>query len=112
MLSSMQLLFGSLAIMVNDEVDCRPITLRRRVFPVWRFGRLVDPDQQRVLILDSELCAVTLSRDFAILGSMAVMAQFSFRPTTLRRRVFPVLLFIEANPSSRNPKSNSITHMF
>jgi hypothetical protein len=45
-------------------------------------------DQQHALILDAELCAVTLSRDFAIIGSLAVMAQFSFRPMALRRHAF------------------------
>lgn len=34
------------------------MALRRRVSPVLRFGQLVDPDQQRTLILDAELCAV------------------------------------------------------
>ena len=35
------------------------MTLRRRVSPVLRFGWLVDPDQQRSLTLDAELCAIT-----------------------------------------------------
>jgi hypothetical protein len=34
--------------------------------------------------------------DFAFIGSLAIMTQFSFRPKALRRRVFPVLLFIGA----------------
>jgi hypothetical protein len=72
------------------------MTLRRRVSPVLRFGWLVDHDQQRALILDAELCAITFSRDFAFIGSRAIIAQFSFRSTTLRRRVFPVLLFVGA----------------
>jgi hypothetical protein len=33
---------------------------------------------------------------FALLGSLAIMTQFSFRSKALRRRVFPVLLFIGA----------------
>ena len=33
------------------------MTLRRRVFPVLRFGSLVDLDQKLALILDAELCA-------------------------------------------------------
>jgi hypothetical protein len=33
---------------------------------------------------------------FAFFGSLAVVAQFSFRPMTLRHRVFPVLLFVGA----------------
>jgi len=33
---------------------------------------------------------------FAFIGSLAILAQFSLRPMTLRRRVFPVLLFIGA----------------
>jgi hypothetical protein len=32
----------------------------------------------------------------AFIGSLAIVAQFSFRPMTLRRRVFPVLLFFGA----------------
>jgi len=52
------MLFGSLAIIVTkNNNDVRPMTLRRRVFPVLRFGRLVDLDQQLALILDAELCA-------------------------------------------------------
>jgi hypothetical protein len=47
---------GSLAIMA--QFSFRSKTLRRRVFPVLRFGWLVDLDQQRSLILDAELCAV------------------------------------------------------
>jgi len=50
------------------------MTLRRRVSPVLRFGWLVDPGQQRALTVDAELCVVTLSRDFAIIGSLAIMA--------------------------------------
>ena len=46
---------GSLAIMTQFSLRSR--TLRHRVFPVLRFGRLVDLDQQRSLILDAELCA-------------------------------------------------------
>ena len=38
------------------------MTLRRRVFPVLRFGRLVDLDQRRALILDAELCAAVFQR--------------------------------------------------
>jgi hypothetical protein len=38
------------------------MTLRRRVSPVLRFGWLVDPDQQRALILDAELCAAVFRR--------------------------------------------------
>jgi hypothetical protein len=40
------LLGGSLAIMVKIKIDFRPMTLRRRVFPVLRFGWLVDHGQQ------------------------------------------------------------------
>jgi hypothetical protein len=49
---------------------------------------------------------------FAFIGSLAVMAQFSFRPKTLRRRVFPVLLFIGANLLSRLRFSISSQQMF
>jgi hypothetical protein len=89
------------------------MTLRRRVSPVLRFGWLVDHGQQTCLLtLDTELCAVTLSRDFAIFGSLAVIAQFSFRPMTLRRRVFPVLLFLGADLLSRTQDSISIQQVF
>jgi len=50
--------------------------------------------------------------DFALIGSLAIMTQFSFRPMTLRRRVFPVLLFIEANLLSRKKLSISIQQLF
>jgi hypothetical protein len=33
---------------------------------------------------------------FAFIGSLAILAQYSFRPMTLRRRVFPVLRFFGA----------------
>jgi hypothetical protein len=49
---------------------------------------------------------------FAIIGSLAVLAQFSFRPMTLRRRVFPVLLFIGAILLSRIENTISIRQMF
>jgi hypothetical protein len=50
------------------------MTLRRRVSPVLRFGGLADLDQRDPLKVDAELCAVTLSRDFAIIDSLAIMA--------------------------------------
>jgi hypothetical protein len=49
---------------------------------------------------------------FAFIGSLAVMAQFSFRPRTLRRRVSPVLLFIGAFLLSRFPSPISSQQMF
>jgi hypothetical protein len=49
---------------------------------------------------------------FAFIGSLAVMAQFSFRPKTLRRRVFPVLLFIGAMLLSRFSNAISSQQMF
>ena len=49
------------------------MTLRHYLSVILRFGRLVDPDQQPALILDAELCAVTLSRDFALIGSLTIM---------------------------------------
>ena len=56
--SSLQVLFGSLAIVVTkNKRDGRPMTLRHQVSLILRFGRLVDLDQQRALILDAELCA-------------------------------------------------------
>ncbi len=107
------MLFGSLAIVVTkNNCDGRPMTLRLTLSRDLRFGRLVDPDQQRALILDAELCAVTLSRDFAIIGSLAIMAQFSFRSMALRRRVFPVLLFLGAISLSRFQNSDSSQQMF
>jgi hypothetical protein len=52
------MLFGSLAIIVKkNNYDIRPMTLRRRVSPVLRFGWLVDLDQLPSLTLDAELCA-------------------------------------------------------
>jgi hypothetical protein len=33
---------------------------------------------------------------FAFVGSLAILAQFSFRPMALRHRVFPVLHFFGA----------------
>ena len=109
------MLFGSLAIMVTkNDCDRRPMTLRRRVFPVLRFGWLVDHGQQTFpLTVDAELCVVTLSRDFAIFGSLAVMPLFGgFRPMTLRRRVFPVLLFLGAILLARRQKTDSIQQVF
>jgi len=38
---------------------------------------------------------------FALVGSLAIFAQFSFRPMALRHRVSPVLLFIGAILLSR-----------
>jgi hypothetical protein len=72
------------------------MTLRRRVFPVLRFGRLVDLDQQLAVDFRCRTLCRHLSRGFAFIGSQAIMTQFSFRSMTLRRRVFPVLLFIGA----------------
>jgi len=49
---------------------------------------------------------------FAFIGSLAVVAQFSVRPMTLRRRVFPVLLFLGAILLLHFLYLISITHMF
>jgi hypothetical protein len=49
---------------------------------------------------------------FALLGSQAIMTQFSFRSMTLRRRVFPVLLFIGAILLLHVPHSISSQQMF
>ena len=52
------MLFGSLAVVViNNNHDGRPMTLRHYLSVILRFGRLVDLDQQPALILDAELCA-------------------------------------------------------
>ncbi len=49
---------------------------------------------------------------FAIIGSLAILAQFSFRPMTLRHRVSPVLLFLGAILLSRKKNLISIKHAF
>jgi hypothetical protein len=48
----------------------------------------------------------------AFIGSLAIVAQFSFRSMTLRHRVSPVLLFIEANLLSRIKLFDSIQQVF
>jgi len=48
----------------------------------------------------------------AFIGSLATLAQFSFRPMTLRRRVFPVLLFLGAILLSRFSTPISIQQLF
>jgi hypothetical protein len=54
---------GSLAVIVTIiKSDFRPMTLRHYLSVILRFGWLVDPDQQRTLILDAELCAAGFSR--------------------------------------------------
>jgi hypothetical protein len=50
------------------------MTLRLTLSRDLRFGTLDDPDPTIRGILDSELCAVTLSRDFALIDSLAIMA--------------------------------------
>ena len=88
------------------------MTLRHYLSAILRFGWLVDLDQQLVLILDAELCAVTfrvilllsvvwqswlssaldpglcavtLSRDFALYQSNHIIALFAFeyKPTNV-----------------------------
>jgi hypothetical protein len=59
-LSSLETLFGSLAVLVNYYINFRPMTLRRQVSLVLPFGQPVDLDQ-RLLTLDSWLC-VTIFR--------------------------------------------------
>jgi hypothetical protein len=90
------------------------MTLRHYLSVILRFGRLVDLDPADRGILDAELCAVTLSRDFALIGSLAIMATHGrdVRPITLRRRVSPVLRFIEADLVSRFFHSTSSQQMF
>jgi hypothetical protein len=46
----------------NNNDDFRPMTLRHYLSVILRFGRLVDLDQQRALILDAELCAAVFRR--------------------------------------------------
>jgi len=50
------------------------MTLRPPLSRDLRFGTLDDLDPADGGILDSELCAVTLSRDFALVDSLAIMA--------------------------------------
>lgn len=50
------------------------MTLRLTLSRDLRFGMLDDPDPAVHGIVDSELCAVTLSRDFALVDSLAIMA--------------------------------------
>jgi len=49
---------------------------------------------------------------FAFIGSLAVLAQFSFRPMTLRNQVFLVLLFLGAMLLLHKKNKISITQMF
>jgi len=49
---------------------------------------------------------------FAFIGSLAVLAQFSGRPMTLRHRVSPVLLFLGAILLLHEKDKFSITHVF
>jgi len=49
---------------------------------------------------------------FAFIGSLAVVAQFSFRLMALRRRVFPVLLFFGAITLLHAKIKFSITQLF
>jgi hypothetical protein len=74
------------------------MALRRRVFPVLRFGWLVDHGQQTcTLTLDAELCVAVFWRFcyFRQSGCLALTApEFlpvcfaRFRPMTLRRHAF------------------------
>jgi hypothetical protein len=49
---------------------------------------------------------------FAFIGSLAVLAQFSGRPMTLRHRVSPVLLFLGATLLLHEKNKFSITQVF
>ncbi len=90
------------------------MTLRLTLSRDLPFGWLVNPDQQRALILDAELCVTMLSHDRAFFGSLAILVTNSRngRPMTLRRRVFPVLLFIGAISLWHVCESNSSLQMF
>ncbi len=85
--------------------DFRPITLRHQVSLILRFGTLADPDQHYVGFRRSR-CVPPSFDGFAIFGSLAVLVQFNFRSMTLRRRVFPVLLFFGSNYIIARFKSN------
>jgi len=49
---------------------------------------------------------------FAFIGSLTVLAQFSFRLMALRHRVFPVLLFLGAILLLHGKNKISITQLF
>ena len=50
------------------------MTLRLTLSRDLRFGTLADLDPAKCRIVDAELCAVTLSRDVALIDSLAIMA--------------------------------------
>jgi len=87
------------------------MTLRHQVFLILPFG------SRSVLIIKfydfrrSGFAPPSFS-GFAFIGSLAILAQFSGRPMTLRRRVFPVLLFLGATLLLHGKIIFSITQMF
>jgi len=105
------LLFGGLAILVNKEnYDCRPMTLCHQVSLILPFGEPVGPDQ--INDFRRSGFASPSFGGFAFFGSLATLAQFSFRPMTLRHRVSPVLLFLGATSLLHFLYAISITQMF
>jgi hypothetical protein len=62
--SFLEMLFGSLAVMVNSYINFRPITLRHQVSLVLPFGTPVDPGRQ-METLDAWRCA-TIFRWFCL----------------------------------------------
>jgi hypothetical protein len=111
--SRLVLLFGSLAIPV-ENLCSGPMTLRRRVAPVLPFGWPADPGQRRALALDVWLCVAVFGRFcfYRQSGGRDQVNNLGFRSMTLRRRVFPVWLFIGALSLSRKWNSISIQQAF
>jgi hypothetical protein len=65
------------------------MTLRHQVSLILPFGQPVGLDQICTGFRRSGFASPSFG-GFAFIGSLAVLAQFSGRPITLRRRVFPV----------------------
>jgi len=91
-----------------------PMTLRRRVTPVLPFGRPADPGQQRALTLDVWLCVAVFGRFcfYRQSGGRDQVNNLGFRSMTLRRRVFPVWLFVGALLLSRKRNRISMQQAF
>jgi hypothetical protein len=87
------------------------MTLRRQISLTLPFGQLVGHGQHFMLTLDAWLC-VAIFRRFCFYRQSGDHGLFSFRPITLRRRVFPVLLFIGAVLLSRIHSRDSIRQAF
>lgn len=90
------------------------MTLRRRVAPVLPFGWPADPGQRRALALDVWLCVAVFGRFcfYRQSGGRDHVNDHGFRSMTLRRRVFPVWLFIGALSLSRKWNRISMQQAF